>query len=220
MAGPRDFRLIVRQLGRVPYAETVAAMRAFTEARTHETPDELWLLEHPSVYSLGLRGRARPQPDNVHGIPLIQTDRGGDVTWHGPGQLVVYTLLDIARLGIGIRTLVSRLEQAVIDLLAKEGLAGERRLGAPGVYVAGAKIAALGLRLRRGAAYHGLSINIDPDLSAFSHIDPCGYPGLPVTSLSRLGIDRPVDEIADRLVRHLTGLLGYTARVSDIPLRS
>ena len=220
MAGPRDFRLIVRRLGRVPYAETVAAMQAFTEARTPDTPDELWLLEHPSVYSLGLRGRARPQPARVHDIPLVQTDRGGDVTWHGPGQLVVYTLLDLTRLGIGIRALVGRLEQAVIDLLAEEGVAGERRPGAPGVYVTGAKIAALGLRLRRGATYHGLAINIAPDLDAFAHIDPCGYPGLPVTSLARLGIDRPADEIADRLVRHLSGLLGYTARVSDIPMLS
>ncbi len=190
-------------------------MRAFTEARTPDTPDELWLLEHDSVYTLGLRCRARPQPEVLHGIPLVQTDRGGDITWHGPGQLVVYTLIDLERLGIGIRTLVGRLEQAVIDLLAAKGIPGEHRPGAPGVYVNGAKIAALGLRIRRGATYHGLAFNIDPDLAAFSRIDPCGYAGLPVTSLKQLGVATAANDIGHRLVRHLSGLLGYTARVSS-----
>ncbi|OGI39063.1 MAG: octanoyltransferase [Candidatus Muproteobacteria bacterium RBG_16_64_10] len=190
-------------------------MKAFTEARTPDTPDELWLLEHDSVYTLGLKCRARPQPEALHGIPVVQTDRGGDITWHGPGQLVVYTLIDLERLGIGIRTLVNRMEQSVVDLLAENELTGERRTGAPGVYVGGAKVAALGLRIRRGATYHGLALNIDPDLTAFSRIDPCGYAGLAVTSLKQLGVDLPADDIGHRLVRHLSGLLGYTARVSS-----
>jgi len=217
MAGPNSRELLVRRLGQVPYAETVEAMRAFTERRTPDTRDELWLLEHPSVYSLGLKCRSRNLPSSWHGIPMVQTDRGGDVTWHGPGQLVVYALFDITRLGIGIRTLVSRLEQAVIDLLAEEGLRGERRPGAPGVYVGGAKLAALGFRIRRGASYHGLSLNIDPDLTPFTRIDPCGYEGLPVTSLALLGAPYPAADVAGRLTRHLAGLLGYTARVSDTP---
>jgi len=215
VARPSSLDLVVRYLGRVPYAETVEAMQAFTEQRTADTADELWLLEHPSVYSLGLKCRSRQLPPSLHGIPMVQTDRGGDVTWHGPGQLIAYTLFDIQRLGIGIRTLVNRLEQAVIDLLAEEGLPGGRRAGAPGVYVGNAKLAALGLRLRRGACYHGLSLNIDPDLTAFSHIDPCGYEGLPVTSLAQLGVRHPADVVADRLARHLAFLLGYTARVSN-----
>lgn len=215
---PNRYPLIVRRLGRVPYTGTVAAMKAFTEERTPDTPDELWLLEHDSVYTLGLKCRAREQPATLHGIPLVQTDRGGDITWHGPGQLIAYTLLDIERLGLGIRTLVNHLEQSIIDLLAEDGVTGERRAGAPGVYVDGAKIAALGLRIRRGATYHGLSLNVNPDIGAFSRIDPCGFAGLPVTSLSRLGVDIPVEEIAGRLVRHLSGHLGYTARVPDTSL--
>lgn len=218
MAGLRNTGLIVRRLGRVPYAETTAAMKAFTETRTPATPDELWLLEHDSVYTLGQKCRAREQPATLHGIPLVQTDRGGDITWHGPGQLVVYTLIDLTRLGLGIRTLVNCLEQAVIDLLAEHDRRGERRAGAPGIYVNGAKLAALGLRVRRGAAYHGLAININPDLGAFTRIDPCGYAGLAVTSLAQLGIDAPDEDIAARLVEHLRAHLGYTAREPSLPV--
>jgi lipoyl(octanoyl) transferase len=207
--------LVVRRLGRVPYAETLAAMKAFTDARAPETPDELWLLEHPSVYTLGQKYRTRERPATLHGIPVVQTDRGGDITWHGPGQLVAYALIDLERQGLGIRTLVTRLEQSVIDLLAGEGVSGERRAGAPGVYVGGAKLAALGLRVRRGSTYHGLALNVNPDLAPFSRIDPCGYAGLAVTSLARLGVDLPPGEAAGRFVRHFAALLGYTAREPD-----
>jgi lipoyl(octanoyl) transferase len=185
--------IAAKRLGRVDYLPALTAMRDFTVSRGSETPDELWLLEHPPVYTLG-QGTQRPAPAN--GIPLVKSDRGGDITYHGPGQLVVYTLVDLARRGIKVRHFVSLLEGAVIDLL--EGR-GERRPGAPGVYVGGAKIAALGIRVRHGRAYHGLSLNVDMDLSPFSAIDPCGYPGLAVTQLSELGIPGTVESVGGRL---------------------
>lgn len=183
----------LRRLGRAEYLPTLEAMRAFTAGRTEATPDELWLLEHPPVYTLG-QGASRDAPAN--GIPLIRSDRGGDITYHGPGQLVVYPLVDLARRGIKVKQFVTLLEQAVIDLI---GAAAERRPGAPGVYVAGAKVAALGIRVRQGRAYHGLAVNVDMDLSPFQAIDPCGYPGLAVTQLRDLGISGPLDAVADRL---------------------
>jgi lipoyl(octanoyl) transferase len=188
---------VVRKLGVVDYAETLERMRAFTDARTGETPDELWLLEHPPVYTLG-QGAAHRGVAN--GIPLLRSDRGGDITYHGPGQVVLYTLVDLARRGIRVKQFVRLLEQAVIDLL---GGRGERRTGAPGVYVEGAKIAALGIRVRQGRAYHGLSLNVDMDLSPFRAIDPCGYPGLPVTQLRDLGFADSVEQAGERLVRRL-----------------
>jgi lipoyl(octanoyl) transferase len=189
--------IAVKRLGQVEYLPTQAAMRAFTLARREDTPDELWLLEHPPVYTLG-QGAQRPAPAN--GIPLVKADRGGDITYHGPGQLVVYTLVDLARRGLKVRAFVTLLEQAVIDLLDGRG---ERRPGAPGVYVDGAKVAALGIRVRQGRAYHGLALNVDMDLSPFSAIDPCGYPGLAVTQLRGIGMSGSVETIGDRLARFL-----------------
>jgi lipoyl(octanoyl) transferase len=189
-------RLVVRRLGTVDYLAALEQMRAFTAARTAETPDELWLLEHPPVYTLG---QGATHPGAPHGIPLVKSDRGGDITYHGPGQVVLYTLVDLGRRGIKVKGFVRLLEQSVIDLL---GGRGERRAGAPGVYVAGAKVAALGIRVRQGRAYHGLSLNVDMDLSPFRAIDPCGYPGLAVTQLKDLGFRDSVQQAGDRLVGH------------------
>ena len=183
----------IRRLGRVAYLPTLEAMRSFTSQRNESSADELWLLEHPPVYTLGQGAEHGPVGN---GIPLVKADRGGDITYHGPGQLVVYTLVDLARRGIKVRQFVALLEQAVIDLLAGRGA---RRAGAPGVYVDGAKIAALGIRVRQGRAYHGLSLNVDMDLSPFSAIDPCGYSGLEVTQLRALGIDGSVVSVGERL---------------------
>jgi lipoyl(octanoyl) transferase len=183
----------IRRLGRVEYLPTLAAMRDFTSRRNGDTADELWLLEHPPVYTLGQGAEHGPVGN---GIPLVRADRGGDITYHGPGQLVVYTLVDLARRGIKVRQFVALLEQAVIDLLAGRG---ERRAGAPGVYVDGAKIAALGIRVRQGRAYHGLSLNVDMDLSPFSSIDPCGYPGLAVTQTRDIGMKETLATLGERL---------------------
>lgn len=189
--------VVVRRLGLVGYLPSLERMRAFTAARTADTADELWLLEHPPVYTLGQGAR---HPGVANGIPLVKSDRGGDITYHGPGQVVLYALVDIARRGIQVRQFVRLLEQAVIDLL--EGR-GERRPGAPGVYAGGAKVAALGIRVRQGRAYHGLSLNVDMDLSPFRAIDPCGYPGLAVTQLKDLGFAESAHAAGERLVRHL-----------------
>ena len=187
----------IRRLGHAAYLPTLAAMLDFTSKRNGETADELWLLQHPPVYTLGQGAEHAPVGN---GIPMVKADRGGDITYHGPGQLVVYTLVDLARRGIKVRQVVTLLEQAVIDLLAGRG---ERRPGAPGVYVAGAKIAALGIRVRQGRAYHGLSLNVDMDLSPFRAIDPCGYPGLEVTQLRALGIEGSVESVGERLAQLL-----------------
>jgi len=185
--------LLVRRLGRADYVATWAAMRDFTRRRGEEAADELWLLEHPPVYTLGQGAEHAPV---ANGIPLVKVDRGGDITYHGPGQLVVYTLVDLGRRGIKVKAFVALLEQAVLDLL--EGR-GERRPGAPGVYVSGAKVAALGIRVRHGRAYHGLSLNVDMDLAPFAAIAPCGYPGLAVTQLRDLGIPGTVETVGEKL---------------------
>jgi lipoyl(octanoyl) transferase len=185
--------ITVKRLGLVDYLPTQGAMRDFTLSRREETPDELWLLEHPPVYTLGQGAEHQPIGN---GIPLLKADRGGDITYHGPGQLVVYALVDLARRGIKVKRFVTLLEQAVIDLLDGRGA---RRAGAPGVYVNGAKLAALGIRVRQGRAYHGLSLNVDMDLSPFHAIDPCGYPGLAVTQLRQLGISGTVETAGDRV---------------------
>ena len=185
--------ITIKRLGRVAYLPTLAAMKDFTSRRSGESADELWLLEHPPVYTLG-QGAEHASLGN--GIPLVKADRGGDITYHGPGQLVVYTLVDLTRRGIKVRQFVALLEQAVIDLLAGRG---ERRVGAPGVYVGGAKIAALGIRVRQGRAYHGLSLNVDMDLAPFSAIDPCGYPGLPVTQTRDIGMSDTLPTLGERL---------------------
>jgi len=185
--------IAVRRLGRVDYMPTLQAMRSFTRQRDDATADELWLLEHPPVYTLG-QGAAPVRVAN--GIPVIAADRGGEVTYHGPGQVVLYTLVDLGRRGIKVREFVRLLEQTVIDLI---GTSAARRPGAPGVYVDGAKVAALGIRVMRGRAYHGLALNVDMDLSPFLAIDPCGYPGLAVTQTRDLGLSGTPVEIGERL---------------------
>ncbi|BAK76514.1 lipoyl(octanoyl) transferase [Pseudogulbenkiania sp. NH8B] len=193
---------IVKHLGLVDYSPTWLAMQAFTDNRTADTPDELWCLEHPPVYTLGLAGK----PEHLimpSQIEVVKCDRGGQVTYHGPGQLVVYLLIDFKRMGIGVRELVRRIEQSVIDLLAELGIEANGDVNAPGVYVRGEKIASLGLRIKNGAVYHGLSLNVDMDLTPFSWINPCGYAGLKVTQIKDQGASLTVAETAERLLPHL-----------------
>jgi lipoyl(octanoyl) transferase len=198
---------VVRRLGLVEYDPTWRAMQHFTAARLENATDEIWLLQHPPVFTLGLAGKPEHLLRDI-GVPLVKVDRGGQITYHGPGQIVAYLLLDLNRRGLKVRELVRLLEQAAIDLLAGYGIAAARKTGAPGVYVGEAKIAALGLRVRRGCCYHGLSLNADMDLSPFEAIDPCGYSGLRVTQLKDLGVREGIDAVADRLagqlVRHLS----------------
>lgn len=197
----------VHHLGRADYEPTWRAMQDFTAARTDETPDEIWFLEHPPVFTLGLN--AKPEHLlNPGDISVVQIDRGGQVTYHGPGQLIVYALLDIARRRLGVQRLVQLMEQAVIDLLAEHGVTAQGRRDAPGVYVDGAKIAALGLRVKRGRTYHGLALNVDMDLEPFGRINPCGYPGMQITQLHDLGISLGLDAVSARMESHLTRLLG------------
>ncbi len=189
--------IVVKQLGRAEYLPTWQAMRAFTLQRTESTPDELWLLEHPAVYTVG-QGSSLPRLSGA--IPVLKTDRGGDITYHAPGQVVLYTLVDLARRSLKVKRFVWLLEQSVIDFL---GGRGERKPGAPGVYVDGAKIAALGIRVVRGRAYHGLALNVDMDLLPFAAIDPCGYPGLRVTQTKDLGIAVTADDLIRSVMRNL-----------------
>ncbi len=199
----------LRHLGRVDYAVTFRAMQDFTAARTPQTPDEIWLLEHPPVFTLGLKSRGGTCTQ-IGDIPLAYTDRGGDITYHGPGQLVTYVLMDLQRRGWGPKRLVTALEQAVINLLADHGIRAARRVGAPGVYTAQGKIASLGLRVKQGRSYHGLALNINMDLTPFSRIDPCGYPGQAVTQLADLGVRADLASVARELIGKLAGELGYT----------
>jgi lipoyl(octanoyl) transferase len=193
-------------MGLSPYESTMLAMRQFTARRGADTPDELWLLEHPPVYTLGLAADAAHGPKGDSGIPLVRAERGGEITYHGPGQVVLYTLVDLARRGIKVKQFVSMLEQSVIDLLG--GRAG-RVAGAPGVYVEGAKVAALGIRVSRGCAYHGVALNVDMDLAPFSAIDPCGYPGLRVTQTRDLGMQESGDVLGRNLAAILIGKLEH-----------
>lgn len=195
--------LLVKRLGVCYYLDTWQSMRAFTDSRVATSQDELWLLEHPPVFTLGQAGR-REHILDAGNIPVIQTDRGGQVTYHGPGQLVAYVLLDLGRAHLGIKALVNLLEAAVIDLLGELGIDAEARPGAPGVYVQGAKIASLGLRVRRHCSYHGLALNLDMDLEPFSRINPCGYPGLTVTHLADFGLDMTMDKVQLRLAYALS----------------
>jgi lipoyl(octanoyl) transferase len=203
--------LTIRRLGLVPYAQSWDAMKAFTASRSADTADELWLLEHSAVYTYGVAGRAEHLPRADRGVPVIKVDRGGQITWHGPGQLVLYALLDLRRLHLGVRDLVRLLEGAVIDLLAQSGIRAQRREGAPGVYVNEAKVAALGLRVSRGCSYHGLSLNVDNDLAPFADIDPCGYPGLAVTRTCDLGLADSLEELSERLIALVAGALKAAA---------
>lgn len=200
--------LLVRRLGLAEYQPVLDAMRDFTDQRDNDTPDELWLLQHPRVFTQGQAGKAEHvlAPGD---ISVIQVDRGGQVTYHGPGQWVVYLLIDLKRRGMGVRVLVTLIEDAIVRLLSEYGIESAPRADAPGVYASGDKIASLGLRVRRGCSYHGLSLNVDMDLEPFSRINPCGHQGLQVTSMARLLAERQidVDEVGDRLLEILQELL-------------
>jgi len=201
--------LIVKHLGLADYADTWAAMTAFTNERGPDTPDELWLVEHPPVFTQGQAGR--PEHLLLPGeIPVVQTDRGGQVTYHGPGQLVAYPLLDLRRLRLGVRDLVTALEQTLVDLLAELDITAYAKLDAPGVYVASAKIASLGLRVRRGCSFHGLSLNVAMDLEPFGRINPCGYEGLAMTQIASLLSEvPPMGLIQRQLAAQFVQKLGY-----------
>ena len=194
---------IVRDLGTTGYAESWQAMKRFTESRTPATLDELWLTEHPPVFTVGIAGRAEHLPLEDDRVPLVRTDRGGQVTYHGPGQIVLYTLLDLRRLSLTIRALVRVLEDSVIGVLAGYGVPAAGDHARPGVYVGGAKIASLGLKIRSGCSYHGLALNVDMDLAPFARIDPCGHPGLAVTDVRRQGVAASREELAAGLAQQL-----------------
>ena len=204
---------LVKHLGVVDYVSTYEAMRAFTQERNSATPDEIWVLEHRPVFTLGLAGDASNLHSPSNQIPLVQVDRGGEITYHGPGQIVIYLLLDLKRLGIFVKELVFRIEQAVIDTLADFGIAAERHPGAPGIYVSeqpgvtvewiGAKVAALGLKVSKSCSYHGLALNVATDLEAFGRIHPCGYEGLKTVDMQTLGIKDNIDTISQKLLEHL-----------------
>ena len=204
---------LVKKLGLADYVSTYEAMQTFTKERTGDTTDEIWVLEHPPVFTLGLAGDIGNLHSPSNQIPLVQVDRGGEITYHGPGQIVVYLLLDLRRLGIYVKELVSLIEQALIDTLADFGIEAERHPGAPGIYVSkqagvppewvGAKIAALGLKVSKGCSYHGLALNVATDLEAFKCIHPCGYEGLKTVDMQTLGIKDNIYTISQRLLQHL-----------------
>lgn len=216
---PRDAparEVLVRDLGRVAYAPVWRAMQAFTDARTDDTPDELWVVEHDPVFTLGQAGK----PEHVLApgdIPVLKVDRGGQVTYHGPGQIVIYPLLDLRRLKLGVREHVCRIEQAMIDTLADWNIHAQRREGAPGVYVGDAKIGALGIRVRHGCTFHGLAFNVAMDLSPFHRINPCGYAGLQVTAMQDLGGPAAFDAVKPALVQHLADRFGLRAVPAPAP---
>ena len=205
--------VIVKHLGIADYAKTYEAMQVFTKQRDENTPDEIWVLQHPPVFTLGLAGDASNLHSPSNQIPMVQVDRGGEITYHGPGQLVVYLLLDLRRLGIYVKELVFRIEQAVINTLSDFGVRAERKQGAPGIYVSeqshipgewvGAKVAALGLKVSKSCSYHGLALNVATDLEAFGRIHPCGYEGLKTVDMQTLGIKDNIDMISQVLLRHL-----------------
>jgi lipoyl(octanoyl) transferase len=194
---------VIHRLGEVPYAPTLERMQTFTRNRDSNTRDELWLLEHPPVYTAGIAAKTEHWPRFDNGIPVVRIDRGGQITYHGPGQLVAYLLLDLRRRNLSVRPLVRRMEQAVVDMLAGYGITAHGRPDAPGVYVGAAKIAALGLRIRNGCCYHGLALNVDVDLAPFNAINPCGYPGMEVIRTRDLGITDSRAQIGERLLHSL-----------------
>ena len=198
--------LVIRHPGRVDYETAWHDMQNFTNSRDHNTPDELWFLEHPPVFTQGRNGK-QEHLHNPGEIPVINTDRGGQVTYHGPGQLIAYPLLNVNRRQLGVQSLVQILEQAVIDLCTDYRIDAHRREKAPGVYVDDRKLAALGLRIRKGCSFHGLSLNIDMDLTPFSMIDPCGYAGMEVTQLRDLGVKASMKTITNQFQNHLEHLL-------------
>ena len=202
---------LVKSLGRTGYVPTWRAMQVFTSGRTGDTRDEIWLTEHPPVYTVGLAGKTEHYPRNETAIPVVRTDRGGQITYHGPGQIVAYTLVDLRRRRWGVRDYVRRLESAMIELLSAHGVAGYGKVDAPGVYVCDgsteAKIGALGLKVRNGCTYHGLALNVDMDLAPFAAINPCGYPGLAVTQTRDLGIAADAVDIGAELAECLRRML-------------
>ena len=209
--------VIVRDLGLVEYLPTWRAMQDFNARRSAAATDELWLLQHPPVYTLGLNAH-QTLLDNPTNIPVVKSDRGGDISYHGPGQLVAYVLMNLRQRGWGVKQLVYALEQSVLDFLEERGVHGARRAGAPGVYVDGKKIAQLGLRIRQGTSYHGLSFNIDMDLEPFRRIVPCGIEGLEVTQLAALSRDKPSLTITtDGLRAQLLRQLGYNSAPTTLP---
>jgi lipoyl(octanoyl) transferase len=201
-------QLIIRELGTRPYLDVWQDMKDFTDARSAETADELWFVEHPQVFTLGQAGKEIHILEDI-GVPVVKTDRGGQVTYHGPGQLVGYTLFNLKRKKLGVRDLVTGIEQSIIDVLSKFNIESAAKRVAPGVYVNEQKIAALGLRLRRGCSYHGFSINVDMDLSPFAAINPCGYQGLEVTHLKQLGVNITSEKLAPKVVDEITARCGY-----------
>jgi len=190
--------LNIVQLGEQDYESVWQDMRQYTDERDSTSPDQLWIVEHPPVFTLGQAGR-KEHLINIGEIPVVQSDRGGQVTYHGPGQIILYTLLDLKRNRLGVRALVNCIEQTVIDLLKLHNITAKTRQDAPGVYVSDAKVASLGLRVRRGCSYHGLALNVDMDLEPFNRINPCGYPGLKVTQLADLGVNTPQQKLALQL---------------------
>jgi lipoyl(octanoyl) transferase len=207
--------LNIRQLGLRDYHSTWQQMQQFTAQRDEYTADVLWLVEHHSVFTLGLNGK----PEHLlkpGDIPVVQTDRGGQITYHGPGQLVVYTLIDLRRRQLGVRALISHMEQAIITLLATYQINAHTLSHAPGVYVDGAKIAALGLRVRRGCSYHGLALNVRMDLEPFSRVNPCGYAGLTTTQLNDLGVSADMAAVSERLLNYLSTRLNMQANPSQL----
>ncbi len=203
---------VIRHLGRTEFEPTWRAMQDFTTNRTSETPDEIWLTEHSPVYTLGLNRKdvRMPSRDDIH---IVNTDRGGKITYHGPGQSIIYVLIDLKRKGINVRQLVSAMENSVVALLQEVNIDAASKTDAPGVYVQEKKIASLGLRLKKECCYHGLSLNVDMDLSPFNAIDPCGYQGLEVTQLKSLGVDLTQTETATKLLKYLTKELGYSISI-------
>ena len=207
VALPEAPALRVRRLGRSDYEATWRAMKEFTAARGAVTADEVWLTEHPPVYTLGAAGRSEHLPRVANGIPVVKVDRGGQITYHGPGQVVAYLLIDMKRRRLSVRPLVRIMERAVIDWLAEHGVQAEGRVAAPGVYVGDAKIAALGLRVTNGCCYHGLAVNVDVDLGPFRAIDPCGYPGLNVTTARELGVVESIEVTGEKLANNVMRLM-------------
>jgi len=199
--------VIIKRLGVVDYAPALEAMRAYTAGRGADSEDQIWLLQHPPVYTLGQAGKPEHLLHNPTAIPLVHIDRGGQITYHGPGQLIAYLLIDLARRRLKVRELVQLMEQAIIDTLAHHGLAAERKGGAPGVYIDEAKIAALGLRVKNGCSYHGLAINVDVDLAPFSGINPCGYEGLKTIRMRDFGVSASVEQVGECLLAQLERLL-------------
>ena len=209
--------LVVRELGRQVYEPVWRAMQEFTNTRTESTPDEIWFCDHDGVFTLGLN--SKPEHLLAPGdIPVIQIDRGGQVTYHGPGQLMIYPLIDLRRAGLGVRDLVTALEQSVVDLAADYGIDAASRCDAPGVYVDGVKLASVGLRIRRGSSFHGMALNVDVDLEPFSRINPCGFKDLQLTDLARLGADSDLAAVRDKLLPHLLRHLHLDQALSSASL--